>query len=293
MMCNSVIFSKNKVEDINDLIKKNIDSRLYLFAYYNPKAKEDDKTVELNFWKGVTNIYGLFQDCAAFIKAADKHDLLGIFLSRNIINQYTDKKLRNFIEKINAFRTIFSHNIYMEYSKDIHNMELCQITFSEVLGKEIILNDISDISLHEDQWSIMLDFFERESESCIQTFYEAIGKISQNDQKSEIVHDWIDIIIGWYKKKIDDLLYRAIYNQFMLYCTLQMKNGKIYDKKTPINEWIKCKKSDILEKINDVYNNKDISSMLPLEFINALIVETNPNEFWDSYYNGKQKVLLN
>ena len=66
-MCSSVIFSKKKIENLNEYVQENIDSRLYLFAYYNPKNKSN-RFSELDFWKGITNVYGLFQDCAAFLK---------------------------------------------------------------------------------------------------------------------------------------------------------------------------------------------------------------------------------
>ena len=73
-MCNPIIFSKKKIEDLNEYVHENIDSRLYLFAYYNPKNR-NNRSAESDFWKGVTNVYGLFQDCAAYIKR-EKNSLL-------------------------------------------------------------------------------------------------------------------------------------------------------------------------------------------------------------------------
>lgn len=286
MMCNSFIFSKNKIEDMNEFIRENIDPRLFLFAYYNPKAKGEVKEVELNFWRGITNMYGLFQDCAAYIKGGEK-DLLCILLTYKIISKQNEKDLRCFIDKVNAFRTVFSHNIYAGYSKDARNIRLCQDFFGHALDEEIILNDISDLNLKENQWEIALNFLINESEKCIDILLEALKQISTDPQKSAIIEKWIELIMDWYKRKIDDLLYKAIDNQFRFYCVLHMKYESINDRYHPIKEWLDIEKSNILEKVNDINSSNNVKSMLPLEFFNALIEETNPCDFWDNRYHRK------
>ncbi|MDD6627793.1 MAG: hypothetical protein PUF03_06035 [Lachnospiraceae bacterium] len=283
-MCNSVIFSKKKIEDINKYIQDNIDSRLYLFAYYNPKAK-GNKSAELDFWKGITNVYGLFQDCAAFIKR-DKNSLLDVFVTYGALQENDANKLREFINIINAFRAMFSHNVCMEYSTDANNMRLCQSLFSKTLQQEIVINDINEIALQEKQWEIVLGVLFDEAEQSIHILYEALQEVSKSAQKDAIVKVWINLILEWYERKFDDLLYRATYNQFMLYCTLHLKSRRIYDKRMPVKEWIRCKGASIREKMNDIYN-KDKLCILPLEFFNALIMEIKPYEFWDDYYKSK------
>jgi hypothetical protein len=284
-MCNPIIFSKKKIEDLNEYVHENIDSRLYLFAYYNPKNR-NNRSAESDFWKGVTNVYGLFQDCAAYIKR-EKNSLLDVFVTYGVMQKKDAKELKDFVNIINAFRTVFSHNVYMEYSKDAYNMRMCQNFFSKVFQQEIILNDITEIDLQEKQWDIILGALNDESEKYIRILSEALIKVSKSTQKDAIVDAWISLILEWYKRKFDDLLYRAIYNQFMFYCTLHMNLGKIYDKNTPVNEWIRCKGGDISEIMTDIKCIKDGLCILPVEFFNALIMETNPYEFWDNYYHKK------
>lgn len=284
-MCNSVVFSKRKIENLNKYVQENIDPRLYLFAYYNPKSK-GSKSAELDFWKGVTNIYGLFQDCAAFIKR-EEDDLLAVFVKHGAVKETEMKKLRNFINKINAFRTVFSHNVCTEYSKDAYNMRLCQEYFSNSLKEEIILNEVTDVTLSEKQWEMMLDTLNEEFENCINILNGCLLEVSTSIQKGAIIEEWIELILEWYKRKFNDLLYRAIYNQFQLYCILHMKSGKIYDKKTPVNKWILNKKDVVLKKMDDISVAKDGLCILPIEFFNSLIMETDPYKFWDNYYHKK------
>lgn len=284
-MCSSVIFSKKKIENLNEYVQENIDSRLYLFAYYNPKNKSN-RFSELDFWKGITNVYGLFQDCAAFLKR-EKNSLLDAFVKYGAMKKTDAKKLGDFVNRINAFRTVFSHNVYMGYSKDAYNMRVCQDFFSKVLQQEIILNDITEIDLQEKQWDIMLDALNDEAEKYIQILRETLVDVSKNAQKDAIVEVWISLILEWYKRKFDELLYKATYNQFMFYCTLHMKFGIIRDKNTPVNKWISYKKNDILEKMSDINGIKDDLCILPIEFFDTLIMEANPYEFWDNYYHKK------
>lgn len=284
-MCNSVIFSERKIESLNKYIRENIDTRLYLFAYYSPKSK-GSKFAELDFWKGVTNIYGLFQDCAAFIKR-DEDDLLNVFVKYDVVKEIETKKLRDFINKLNALRTVFSHNVCMEYSKDAYNMRLCQEYFSNTLKEEILLNKVTDIILKEEQWKVMLDTLNEEVENHVNILNGCLYEVSKSTQKDAIIEEWIKLILEWYKRKFNDLLYRAIYNQFQLYCMIHMKSGRIYDKKTPVNKWILYKKDDILRKMDDINIAKDGMCILPIEFFNSLIMETEPYKFWDDYYNTK------
>lgn len=285
MMCNSVIFSKKTIEGMNKYIQRNIDSRLYLFAYYNPKNK-GSKSAELDFWKGVTNMYGLFQDCAAFIKR-EKDGLLDVFVKCQIIKETEAKAVRDFINQINAFRTVFSHNVCMEYSKDAYNMRLCQSFFTKVLNEEIIVNDINEINLQEMQWNKILEALDDEAEKYIHILSKALDAVAKSTQKNIIVEAWIKLIVEWYERKFDYLLYKAIYNQFMLYCTLNKKYGKINDKNTPVNEWIRCKKGYISERISYISSNEENICMLPVEFFNELIKETRPFEFWNEYYHKR------
>ena len=212
----SLIFNDEPVKKLNDRIAKKVDSRLYLAAYYKPKCISSNTSSEHAFWTAVTNIYTLFTDCAGYVKA----DLLTLLFEEKLLEESDKKKIDNFIQLIRASRSLFCHNMALEFEEPKTQINL----FNKFL-KERLRREISDVSipykpfLSSEDWEILIDCLYCETKNCFNILDKSINKIPvcSKEKKRSIVDKWLKYILKWYG--------RSSYFQIMGKSYFKYKNG--------------------------------------------------------------------
>lgn len=279
-MHDSIVFSSKEADRLNSIVRQNIDSTLFLFAYYCPKNTLDYG--ELGFWKGITNVYSLFVDCAAFMKTGER-TFLDILKTKGIISDAEFKKINKLMKLSDGIRSLFSHNNPLEYSRSNYNIDMLKKFVSEALSKEIDVNDINDVSLSVDEWTQCTKYLVDKSKECVSILEKALLSIAEYSEKNSIIREWKNIIIVWYKKKAPDLLYDALNNKLTLYLYMRQKmhaRRQIY-----IKSWNERYRQKCLDLVDSFQNNEECKELLPIEFFNSLVDSTKPIEFWDNYFS--------
>ncbi|NBI17016.1 hypothetical protein D1841_03625 [Neglecta sp. X4] len=98
-----ICFSPDIVNRLNDLAFQ-IDRRIFLFAYYEPKPYREDESWHARFCTAVINLYGLLKDCGPFLGAV-LNDLKEDWHTQNVCDGYYQ-----LLADSSAFRSIFCHN---------------------------------------------------------------------------------------------------------------------------------------------------------------------------------------
>lgn len=277
-MCESIVFSSKEADRLNSIVKKNIDSKLFLFAYYSPKSSVD--VGELGFWKGITNIYGLFIDCAAFMKNGE-NNFLSLLNDKKIINDNEFKLISNLMNTVTGIRSLFSHNSSPQYSKSNNNLSLLKNFLKKALNKEIEASNLEEIILSEDEWKQCTNHLVEKAREFVSILESALSVITEHQEKKGIIEEWSQLIIEWYKKKANDLLYNALNNKLSLYLLLRQKKNS--NKRLYITAWNSKYKQTCMESMDSLRSSEKCKELLPIEFFDCLIENTKPFDFWDKY----------
>ena len=153
---NSICFSPEIPERLNEKAFL-IDKRLYLFAYYEPKAYIPTESYRSKFVTAIINLYGLLWDCCPFMPRL--LETANSILLNNWVQVKNDfQALRN---TTSAFRSIFCHNNSDAYPLNAVHFEIAEqwIFLQCRINKEI--DDLND-----NEWEKLLFAFHNQSLSA-------------------------------------------------------------------------------------------------------------------------------
>lgn len=118
-MNRSICFSTSKADSLNEKARQ-IDPRLYLFAYYEPKPLVEEDHPRTRFYMTIINLYGLLWDCGPFVHK----DIMYVQKEKPLANILPDipwnerrpiqDRCRNLAETVGAFRSLWCHNTSKE-----------------------------------------------------------------------------------------------------------------------------------------------------------------------------------
>lgn len=114
-MNDSICFSCVPANALNEKAHE-IDPRLYLFAYYEPKPLEKNDNARIQFFTAIINLYGLLWDCGPFVHKSLMRSLKDNPLANILPDvEWQKKKLivfrcQDLADIVSAFRSISCHN---------------------------------------------------------------------------------------------------------------------------------------------------------------------------------------
>lgn len=217
-MIKSVAFSADLVNQLNT-VASSLDSRLFMFAYYEPKTMPNNESFQLYFYIALTNLYGLFWDCGSFVRTrlmtySFKNSNQGILprvdnpiIQRNKLQPYgMDIKTRfnTLLDDISSARSVFCHNnssMLCLNSKDLDNQNKW---FESVLQMSV-----DNTSLGQLEWEQLFVSLVDRANHVIKDLFFCLDwvskiKISNATFFELIIDDWLENGIGrWYNDKKD------------------------------------------------------------------------------------------
>jgi hypothetical protein len=201
----SCAFNDSAIEKLNKKAQ-DIDGRLFLFAYYRPKAFPETESTLVQFYTAVFNLYGLFWDCGSFVKS----NLLYIWNKNSLLEHdkygkptIKGKKIYNslndLIDSLSGLRNTACHNNAPEFYNNQVNMKKTDGFFQKM--------KLDPAILPLDDWEKCLN------ELCIQA-EEVINGIKYclnclptlpEMQKNKIINYWLEnCICKWYLTRKND-----------------------------------------------------------------------------------------
>ena len=268
----SVAFNTDPISKINELINKNIDPRLFLAAYYAPKHLSDSAP-EYVFWCAVTNVYGLFRDCANFIDRGDHYSLLQVMSRDGLISEADRTQIARHISLICDLRSIFCHNISDQFSADNHQFQKLISFLQNDLGLAPAPKDLPyRIDLEEKDWETALSYICAETDSCLSLLEKGIVQIRTKPNRADIIDNWLTGIALWYENH-GSLIYRTAHDY---YSFMGLQNGRrVGNRKKCVTTWLK--------NYQPVWRKQYLSEMklmnepaLPLETTWRILQKANP-----------------
>lgn len=248
----SVAFDIDAVVRLNKKAAQ-IDPRLYLFAYYQPKPLPEYLDARMCFCTAVLNMYGLLWDCGKMVQ----HQLFGLS-GPTAIQTLVKSDLNNcneFFSIISNVRTCICHNNsnHLFYNRD--KSSGCQGYLEKAAGVSTPINTYADA-----QWvRVCQDFIDRCEwfVNVLDYFLDQILKESDL-KKAYIIQYWIWSISRWYQTDIE-LITHALADRYKLkILTSSMKNTVVT--KYRVAQWVGIawrKKNPplVLTKTKDYYLN--------------------------------------
>jgi len=233
---NSIAFDINVVERLNKKAVQ-IDPRLFLFAYYQPKLLPKNSDARMCFYTAVLNMYGLLWDCGKIVQ----HQLFGL----NHINHRPStiqmlvymnlKDCEKFFSIILNVRTCICHNnsdyLYFNQVKRYG----CKQYLENTAGASITL-----YSYDESQWErICQDFLDRCKwfVSILDNFLDQILKETDPKRKNIIVKYWIYSISKWYQEDIN-LITHVLADRYKLKALTSIRNKNTIVTISEVIKWV-------------------------------------------------------
>lgn len=242
-------FDEKFIESINAKIAKDLDCRLYLAAYYNPKRISSATSPEHVFWVAVTNIYGFFVDCSGYINK----DFLYLLKQNSILKNDEYKKIRKFICIVKDMRSIFCHNMSTESPQTEQYLKCFKMFINGNLQKDISFIEIPyQLTLETTDWELLTIALIDRFQECLQILDKSVTEIVKHPDKERIANEWISFIVKWYENSVVFHLVADYYYNFL---------SKIDEVNYPSNsvqkkEWIKDRKKEWKESAISYLQNK-------------------------------------
>ena len=195
----SCAFSDNAIEKLNKKAQ-DIDGRLFLFAYYRPKAFPETESTLVQFYTAVINLYGLFWDCGAFVKNNLLHKWNNdSLLERDNYGMLTVKgkkiydSLNDLIDSLSGLRNTTCHNNAPEFYYNQVNMKKTDGFFQKMKLDPAILS--------LDDWKKCLNELCGQADDVINGIKYCLNWLNTlpKTQKNKIIDYWLeDCICKWY-----------------------------------------------------------------------------------------------
>lgn len=275
----SIAFSADFANELNKKAAQ-IDGRLFMFAYYEPKQCEGE-TPHFKFMTAVLNLYGLLWDCAPFIlhKLLHEPDYLIVPSQASNArkkNSQIPNHAKNFALFIESFRSYYAHNNSRKFLLNEKKNEYTKKWLSLTTGCEYEVGPNT-----EEQWQKALDSVLYNANIFVNNMKLCLEYVKNSPHKGYIVLKWINngILFWYYKNK--DLVYHILSEKYLS----KLNNGyfpeKIY--RGDINRWITdgLQINDInivlerwlgIQAQNELLKNWDIDlPLLPEDVINELV----------------------
>lgn len=184
---NNPLLSNKECERINEYIRKNIDSRLFVFRHYNPESYKVFG-IDARFLKEVANYYKMMLDASLCKKFA--HEIL-----QNNYHKYEEdiKILKDNYRLANCLRTALAHN---QSSEDYNDDEMKGS--KEWLRKTIGFMDADEIT-DAGQYEEPIEKLEKNACDVIEAMNNIIRLVERDDDRAKIVDEWINSILEEYK----------------------------------------------------------------------------------------------
>lgn len=203
-----ICFSPDIVNHLNALAFQ-IDRRIFLFAYYEPKPYREDENWYSRFRTAVVNVYGLLKDCGPFLGAVLR-DLAEDWPIRNVLNGYYQ-----LLADSSAFRSIFCHNCSRKLQlNEEHYSHVEDYIFSHV-GVDLSLQD-----LEQAHWKRLLQELDASAKSLadgLETALNGLIGLCENSKRDKAVKCWINQIAVSYQRNPEYLLHTmsALYQWYL------------------------------------------------------------------------------
>jgi hypothetical protein len=206
----TIAFSKDAAEDLNRLAG-DIDSRLFLFAYYRPEPFLENESAMCRFYTAIFNLYGLFWDCGPFIRTkllnnsnSSKGILLACDSRGNLTLQAKDMhgKCDMLFRWTNGIRQMACHNHSLKFSSNISNVEHAEEFFGII--SPTVLKWVSngwEVKASESEWEKCLDEICNQASIVEGVIRQVLGRFAglTQEAKKKIIKRWLEEgIANWY-----------------------------------------------------------------------------------------------
>lgn len=181
-MNENIAFSSTEAEKLNEKVCDILAEHLFILCNYNPDSIvvfSDDA----RFMQAALNMYKFLMD------AGICNNLRSIGKKYNI--HYDYMKLDNIINNVNCIRTALGHNLD-ERNGTEKDKELVEQWFLKVVGKKQLAN--------EEEYKKAVKEIEKYGEDSVIILTNFIEAAAKNAKKNEIIEDWENLIINFYKR---------------------------------------------------------------------------------------------
>lgn len=195
---NGICFSSDIANRLNDLAFQ-IDRRIFLFAYYEPKPYRENESWYSRFCTAVVNLYGLLKDCGPFLGAVLNY-LSKHFGARDICDEY-----HQLLPEVSAFRSILCHNCSRELQLDEEHYSCAEAYVRSHAGVDLALWD-----LEPTHWEALLLALDTSAGHLVNGLEAVLNEIilsSNAAKRNDIVKHWITKIAGSYQRNPNYLLH--------------------------------------------------------------------------------------
>ncbi len=219
----SIGFQTVPADELNRLAAQ-VDPRLYLAVYYQPKSWMEEESSRYNFRTMATNLYGLFHNCGNFIRvisdslipevvtylnAADCFPTLSHEDQEELCQSEIKKRYSEWMAVVEAWRSVFCHNNNDQQRLNLDATETVLIWCdSEIPFFSMDISITAFDSITEDGWNLLLQKMLRETRE-IQSYLEKcliVAAAMPDYIKQKIINCWLKDLVYWYMKKQDLLL---------------------------------------------------------------------------------------
>jgi len=203
-----ICFSADTVDRLNDLAFQ-MDRRLFLFAYYEPKPYREDESWYSRFCTAAVNLYGLLKDCGPFLGAVLNH-LSNVWQTSGVYKDYSQ-----LLVDASAFRSIFCHNCSRELQLNVEHYSHAEAYILSHAGVELSLQN-----LEQAHWKAMLQALTTSAERLADGLEGALnGLIHSSDalKRDKTIKFWVKQIAASYQKNPGYLLHTmsALYQWYL------------------------------------------------------------------------------
>lgn len=186
-----------------------MDRRIFLFAYYEPKPYREDESWYSRFCTATVNLYGLLKDCGPFLGTVLSH-LSKTWRISDVCNDYYQ-----LLTDISAFRSIFCHNCSRELHLNTEHYSHAEEYILSHAGVNFSLQD-----LEQAHWKTLLQVLDASVKRLTDGLERALnGLIHSSDaaKRNNTINFWIKQIASSYQKNPSYLLHTmaALYQWYL------------------------------------------------------------------------------
>lgn len=208
--CESICFSPRYADALNEKAYE-LDSRLFLFAHYEPKPYIEKESWHSKFKTAVVNLYGLLWDCSPFL-----HNLMRT--TNSVVWNNWKQRTTEFNELkqiVSSFRSVYCHNCSDKLYLNAENFLSIENWISKYFYEEMLLSDFE-----EHHWERLLNELEILAANLINTLDDClttIGKSTDTIHKNNTIDWWLYSIAEAYCQKPEYLLHTmaALYQLYL------------------------------------------------------------------------------
>lgn len=203
-----ICFSADTADRLNTLAFQ-MDRRIFLFAYYEPKPYREDESWYSRFCTAVVNLYGLLKDCGPFLGAVLNH----LSKAWQISGVYED--YRQLLADTSAFRSIFCHNCSRELQLNVEHYSHAEAYILSHAGEYLSLQD-----LEQAHWKTLLQALTTSAKRLADGLESALNELIQSSdalKRDNTIKFWIRQIAVSYQKNPSYLLHTmsALYQWYL------------------------------------------------------------------------------